>query len=165
MFSELWKALSEIFQKPVPPVKLPMPANQVGVDTDKFTDVEILARTIYGEARGESELGKMGVAAVIINRAAIGGWWGKTPREVCLARYQFSSWNRNDPNRALLMKPQITDLAYQACYQIAAQAMTGEMADPTDSADSYCVTGLRTSWNANLDPCKVIGKHSYYRTV
>lgn len=34
----------------------------------KENDIDILARTIYGEARGETDLGKMAVASVILNR-------------------------------------------------------------------------------------------------
>ncbi len=32
-------------------------------------DIDILARTVYGEARGESELDKLAVAWVVVNRA------------------------------------------------------------------------------------------------
>ena len=38
-------------------------------------DVDILARTIYGEARGESEIGKRAVASVILNRYKSGKWF------------------------------------------------------------------------------------------
>ena len=50
----------------------------------------ILMRTIYQEARGESELGRKMVATVIWNRA--GGNVDKIP-QVCLKKYQFSVWN------------------------------------------------------------------------
>ena len=32
-------------------------------------DIDILVRTVYGEARGESALGKLAVAWVVVNRA------------------------------------------------------------------------------------------------
>ena len=45
-------------------------------------DTDILARTIYGEARGESISGQEAIASVILNRVAIAKsrgryWWGR----------------------------------------------------------------------------------------
>ena len=64
------------------------------------SDLMIMAKTIWGEARGESYSGQVAVAWVIRNRAERGGWWGNTIREVCLKDQQFSCWNHNDCNRA-----------------------------------------------------------------
>ena len=64
------------------------------------SDLMIMAKTIWGEARGESHNGQVAVAWVIRNRAERGGWWGNTIREVCLKDQQFSCWNHNDCNRA-----------------------------------------------------------------
>ena len=63
-------------------------------------DLTIMAKTIWGEARGESQQGQEAVAWVIRNRAQRGGWWGNSIREVCLKDQQFSCWNNNDQNRA-----------------------------------------------------------------
>ena len=42
-------------------------------------DIDILARTIYGEARGEKTAGKKAVACVIMNRYKSKKWFaGKT---------------------------------------------------------------------------------------
>jgi hypothetical protein len=57
-------------------------------------DVDTLARTIYGEARGENMLGKRAVAHVILNRVKANSWWGKTIAGVCRYKWQFSCWNR-----------------------------------------------------------------------
>ena len=40
-------------------------------------DVEILARTIYGEARGESLSGQEAIASVVLNRLAFAKKKGK----------------------------------------------------------------------------------------
>ena len=42
---------------------------------DKSEDIKIMAKTMWGEARGESEEGKIGVAWVIRNRAENPCWW------------------------------------------------------------------------------------------
>ena len=55
------------------------------------SDLMIMAKTIWGEARGESHNGQVAVAWVIRNRAERGGWWGNTIREVCLKDQQFCS--------------------------------------------------------------------------
>ena len=65
--------------------------------SEKETD--ILARTIYGEARGESISGMEAVASVVLNRVAFANrrgrfWWGNSIAEVCRAPKQFSCWNQ-----------------------------------------------------------------------
>lgn len=67
-----------------------------------LTDRDYIGLTLYGEARGESTLGKLAVASVFRNRLRTHRW-GQTYQEVCLAPKQFSCWNATDPNRDLLM--------------------------------------------------------------
>jgi len=62
-------------------------------------NVEYMARTLWGEARGESEEGQVAVGHVIKNRVEKKTWYGKTIKDVCLKKWQFSCWNENDPNR------------------------------------------------------------------
>ena len=66
-----------------------------------LTDIDTLARTLFGEARGELYGGRVAVANVIINRAASQvTWWGNTVEEVCRKPKQFSCWDLkfNKPN-------------------------------------------------------------------
>jgi len=66
-------------------------------------DFEIMAKTIYGEARGESRQGQKAVACVIFNRFRSGKWFAaKTLAGVCLKPLQFSCWNKSDPNSQIL---------------------------------------------------------------
>ena len=51
--------------------------------------IDILARTLWGEARGETLSGKEAVACVILNRLKKTNakglfWWGNTLEEICL---------------------------------------------------------------------------------
>jgi spore germination cell wall hydrolase CwlJ-like protein len=62
-----------------------------------FDTQGVLARTLWAEARSQGGEGMHAVANVILNRAAQPDWWGKDIRSVCLAPYQFSCWNENDP--------------------------------------------------------------------
>ncbi|VVO24210.1 hypothetical protein PS723_04459 [Pseudomonas fluorescens] len=71
--------------------------------TEKNRD--ILARTLWGEARGEGLAGQIAVAWTIRNRVNDGkakSWWGEGYAGVCLKAWQFSCWNKNDPNYAYL---------------------------------------------------------------
>ena len=59
-----------------------------------------MAKTMWGEARGEGKSGLVAVGWVIRNRCQSGGWFGNTIRKVCLKPYQFSCWNEDDCNKA-----------------------------------------------------------------
>ena len=54
--------------------------------------------TIYGEARGELNVGRIAVGSVILERIDLQGWMGKTIQQVCLMPYQFSCYLPDDPN-------------------------------------------------------------------
>lgn len=63
-------------------------------------DLNILSLTVYGEARGESDAGKLAVAWTARNRAEADlhrdgrpDWWGEGVAGVCLKSWQFSCWN------------------------------------------------------------------------
>ena len=73
------------------------------IETDK--DRDILTRTLWGEARGESLAGQIAVAWTIRNRVNDGkakSGWGEGYACVCLKPYQFSCWNKNAPNFSCL---------------------------------------------------------------
>jgi len=64
-------------------------------------DVLTLARTVWGEARGESVAGQKAVICTVLNRFNSGRWYaGKTIAETCRKPWQYSCWNKKDPNRA-----------------------------------------------------------------
>lgn len=132
--------------------------------------VDILARTLYGEARGEPVRGKEAVAAVIMNRVRRarergGYWWGSTVPEVCLKRWQFSCWNENDPNREKILAVTPDNRNFAACLRIAKRAVAGVLADPTDGATHYHTEGCAPLWAVGRQPSAVIGRHSFYSEV
>ena len=132
--------------------------------------LDTLARTVWGEARGEGEAGMAAGAAVIRNRidgsAAHGGkyWWGRDWISVCQARSQFSCWNPGDPNRAKLLAVDDSDPAFRIARQVAADAIAGRLADPTLGATSYKVASLPWpyGWGHFRLPLIEIGKHAFY---
>jgi N-acetylmuramoyl-L-alanine amidase len=126
-------------------------------------DIETMIRTVHGEARGESLLGKIAVAHVILNRAKKGGWWGNTVAGVCKMPWQFSCWNENDPNRAKIMRATPPELA--ECAEAAALALSGIWADPTNGACHYMVKGTKATWAEGREPDLQIGAHVFYRGI
>ena len=129
------------------------------------TDIATLARTLYGEARGEAWAGKVAVAWVIRNRAERGGWWGGTIDGVCRKPWQFSCWNANDPNRAKLQAVTPESPAFADCLAAAAAVLGGLVKDPTRGACHYHAPGVRPAWAAGKDPVATIGRHRFYRGI
>lgn len=71
----------------------------------KDSDILALAQTLWGEARGEDDEGMKAVCCTIINRFNSGKWFaGKTIEDTCKMPYQYSCWNKSDPNRPKLLR-------------------------------------------------------------
>ena len=134
-----------------------------------MNETEILAKTIYGEARGESVAGQEAVANVILNRVKMNliqpMWWGKTIQEVCLKTKQFSCWNKNDPNFKILQGDLSQNPVYQICERIAKRALVGCLKDNTNGATHYHSFACHPLWAQHLVPCAQIGHHLFYKGV
>lgn len=134
-----------------------------------FSDLDIVARTLYGEARGEvARVGIIGleaVASVIWNRwKANPTYFGNTPRDVCLKPYQLSCWNKNDPNLQRLLEPNIDDGTYALCCRVAETYLSGSGDDVVNGADHYHAIWIDTpSWACGKTPVIEIGIHRFYR--
>jgi len=130
-------------------------------------DLDILARTLYGEARGEypqsGPAGLIAVANVIVNRFKKGGF-GQTITEICLKPRQFSCWNTNDPNRPLLQQESLErDSLFKICQKVAQKVTKGIWPDLTRESDHYHATSCRPSW-ARAEKVKLrLGRHVFYK--
>jgi spore germination cell wall hydrolase CwlJ-like protein len=125
--------------------------------------LDILARTIWGEARGEPREGQIAVAHVVKNRTAKPGWWGHDMISVCQARDQFSCWRTTDPNRPKLLGVTISDPVFVTILKIARNVIAGELADPTDGATSYHTLDCHPAWDKGLKVTARIGNHIFYK--
>ncbi|MBX3454830.1 cell wall hydrolase [Ferrovibrio sp.] len=125
-------------------------------------EIDVLARTLWGEARGEGEAGMAAVAAVIVNRARRPGWWGRDIVEVCLRPWQFSCWNAGDPNRDKLLRVGAIDNSFAAALRIARLALAGALPDPTHGATHYHAADILPGWARGHEPCARIGRHVFY---
>jgi len=136
--------------------------------------VDILARTIWGEARGEGPDGMAAVACVVMNRLAVAAadsqpyWWGATVVQICQKPFQFSCWNADDPNRDKLLAVTDADPQFRQALDIATTAVTGGLPDSTNEATHYVVAGVNPAWLREEPPplrTARIGKHVFYQLV
>ena len=134
-------------------------------------DRDILARTLWGEACGESLAGQIAVAWTIRNRVKDGkdkSWWGEGYASVCQKPYQFSCWNKSDPNFASLSGAKQIPFRELAQIRIAAdQVIDGKVPDPTGGATHYYATSMKTppTWAAKAKQTLRLGGHVFFRDV
>lgn len=132
-------------------------------DPNTMPPREVIARTLWGEARGEGIAGMAAVAGVIANRARNPRWWGRDAAGVCLKPQQFSCWNASDPNRPKLLAVGPDDPLFAAALAIADEALAGRLRDVTNGADHYHTTGVAPGWSAGKTPVTTIGVHRFFR--
>ena len=95
-----------------------------------------LALTVWREARGEAYETREAVAGVVMERVRRGGWYGSDVTTVCTKKWQFSSLT--DPrDEQLTLWPQLADLHWLECAQIADDALAGRLVSRAGSADLY----------------------------
>lgn len=137
-----------------------------------MSDIDILARTIYGEARGEGLEGMEAVACVVMNRYRSHKWYCgytwingmKVPSvaQTCLKRFQFSCWNKNDPNLDKVLKVTSADKQFIECLLVAKRAVSGELKDFTHGATYYHTRAIKPYWARKKSPCYETGNHLFY---
>lgn len=131
-----------------------------------WTDVEILAGTLVGEASNQGERGMEAIASVVRNRVWNPRWWGRTWRGVCLARRQFSCWD--DSVERITRHKMGNTATWRIAVQVAERYMGGDPPDVTDGSDHYYAPrgmagGRPPRW---ADPTKFVKKikdHLFYR--
>jgi Cell Wall Hydrolase len=147
-----------------PAIPPPLPAPIVDE-----ADVHLLAATTWAEARSQGEDGMRAVAHVVVNR--IGPRFGEDLETVVLRPWQFSAWNRGDPNRPLALDPERfaqsgANLAtWESAQAIAREVLSGQSADPTGGALFYHTRAVRPSWARFGLGRLVIGQHVFYHDV
>ena len=132
---------------------------------DKVTarDLDTAARTIWGEARGEDQEGRIAVAHVLLNRVRKGGWWGDTLNDVCRTKWQFSCWNEDDPNLWKIENVQYHNPDLQACLAALLVAMQSD--DTTNGACHYHTKAVAPDWADTADSSMEIGNHIFLTGV
>jgi len=134
-------------------------------------DRDVLARTLWGEARGEGLAGMVAVAWTIRNRVDDDkekSWWGEGYAGVCRKPYQFSCWNSNDRNYPYLSgAKQMPTAEFAKCQLVAQQVIEDAQPDPTGGATHYYSTSMARppKWVLGATQTLRLGHHIFFKDV
>ena len=116
------------------------------------SDLDALTRVVYGEARGESDEGKKGVAWTVKNRASKSG---KSIKDEATKKGQFCCYKGE-------MKEKDSK---EKCEKIAKDTIDGKNTDPTNGATHFYSGKNVPDWAANKTPCATIGGHKFFKGI
>ena len=127
--------------------------------------VEIAARTLCQEARGEPPEGQSAVAHVLKNRL-VSGRWGASLASVCLWPMQFSGWRGpRDPNFAYACSLADDDAMLSKMRDVIAKALA-RPDDPTQGPTHYYADTIGApGWTEGAVCCGKFGHQLFYRNV
>lgn len=116
-----------------------------------------LTSTVYGEARGESEIGQALVAQTILNRAADQRW----PESVCgvvAQRSQYSGYGAATPRTA-------AEFQQWALAEAISQAVIDGnfRAGSCSQADHFHATNVSPSWARSMTRLCRVDNHIFYK--
>ncbi len=140
----------------------PAPWAPASAGLEVTEEIECLALTIYFEARGEPDEGKIAVGHVVMNRAQNSLF----PEKICsvvrqggIERYrcQFTWWcdGRSDRPRDWS--------AWERSKALARSVFWEDSKDPTQGALWYHAESVIPSWRNKLRQGPKIGRHIFYR--
>lgn len=130
---------------------------------DENKGIDVMARTIWGEARGEGTSGMQAIANVIMNRVNALSWFGNSVDGVCKKKYQFSCWNPNDLNSSQCALVSVADMQFKQCLKIAELAVSNQLRDLTQGANHYHAKSIRPYWADDKKKTVTIGNHVFYK--
>lgn len=116
------------------------------------TDIDLMAKVVFGESRGEPYEGKVAVASVILNRVYTPGF-PKSIREVILQPSAFSCVINNT----------VQGTPDESCYNAVLDALKGH--DPTNNALFFYNPKISTcDWMSNINKSNIksIGNHVFF---
>lgn len=129
------------------------------VDLSKWeADIDVVARTLYGEAANQGEAGLKAVASVIWNRA--GGDKSRFKTK-CLQRKQFSCWNDG------VVTVNKLSGKWAICKDIAKSMFLGTFQPTIDANHYYAFQGKHKIsvpyWGVGQTPVGTVGDHRFYK--
>jgi spore germination cell wall hydrolase CwlJ-like protein len=170
-WSEWTRPLQPDWERPAVESPMPAPAAEiVPAEEIDVVDAHWMALTMWGEARNGGEAAMRAVGHVIDNRRRA-NTHGRYATETVSAAWQFSAWNKNDPNHSAMMnidklRPDSEDHAmWLAARRVADEILSGASADPTGGALFYHTAAVSPRWSSGLAPVRVIGGHLFFRTA
>lgn len=126
-------------------------------------DYEIMAKTIFGEARGEERTGQLAVACCIFNRFKSKKWFSASSvAGVCQKPYQFSCWNKSDPNAQKIAN--LSYATYSKYFDVIKEALEFDI---TNGATHYYAPKScpKPKWAEGKKPCYICGNHEFFKDI
>jgi spore germination cell wall hydrolase CwlJ-like protein len=132
-----------------------------------------LATMVYGEARGEPELGQVAVAYTAVNRAV-----NRSVCDVVLAPKQYSIFNDNPTLKAAAMSLNVTpkhknvvdEAAWPKAMEVARAVLRKAVPDPTKGSTHYLAPEAMAAlgyeypeWSKQYRMVAVIHGHKFYK--
>lgn len=134
----------------------------IKVKMSKF-DRHVLVETLWGETRGESDMGKMAVVHLILNRYFTDDSMFKnykTISSLCLKKYQFSCWLDKFKMRHIKK-----DDTYENIVKVVDHAihLYEKGVDYSNGALYYYSVDIdKPKWAKEMTKVNEIGKHRFY---
>jgi spore germination cell wall hydrolase CwlJ-like protein len=145
--------VERVVHVPVPP----QPRAQTVIEAVSDEDRKCLAKNIYFEARGESQVGQAAVAWVTLNRVAA----SEFPTNICAVVWQSSqfSWTHDGKSD----RPR-DPVAWATAQAIAAEVIDayGVDRDPTEGATYFHADSVRPGWSRKFNRVVQIDGHIFY---
>lgn len=143
-----------------------------------MTPHQLVAMTIWAEARAEPIEGEVAVGCIIRNRVLMPKRFDDTWAAVCLAKWQFSCWipQGGAANYHMLMTRCDAALAGREPWPrqplwIAEGIVSGAIEDRVGGATHYyspaamVPRGSMPKWAVGVTPVAIIGAHRFYKGV
>jgi cell wall hydrolase len=125
---------------------------------------DYLIRTIVFEGSGETEIGKIAIGYVVLNRKR-SGRWGDSIEDVVTSPWQFEPWMTR---RKAMTELAATDPRYKDAARIADEVLMGAVADPTEGATHFLNPVIVRQRRGGTLPAwargkgQPIGRHVFY---
>ncbi len=135
-------------------------------DAKDFARLYILALCVFREARGEPFYGKLLVANTIRERVR-DSRWPDTFEKVILQPWQFSAFNKNDPNNLVYPRtgntPSPNDKAWLDCIDAAQKVLGDKNPIPANHrANHYHTAAVHPRWSEGKTPVAIVGHHKFF---
>ena len=166
-WGEWTRPLQPHLQRPRAEAPTPVAAASAPAEEIDVVDAHWMALTMWGEARSGGEEAMRAVGHVIDNRRRLGRH-GSFVTETVSEAWQFSCWNRGDPNReAMLNIDRLRSGTREHEMWLVAKRLAGEIlsersSDPTGGALFYHTTAVSPRWSRGVAPTALIGGHLFF---
>lgn len=128
-------------------------------------ELDLMARTLWGEARSQSDREIEAIAHVIVNRVE-SPRWPATFAGVIKEPFQFTVWNEGDPNRPLMVRLRSESDDYQRVFAIALDVVSRRYmreTDPTGGMTHYVHGEATPYWAATAISAIQVGKARFFK--